>query len=618
MSNVYDKYLTEKVRVCIRIRPFLHYEHGTQSESPLIVNKDDERKISIGKGVNYYTSYYDKIFFDNSTQEDIYEYIDICKLDSQRGINCTILAYGQTGSGKTYTIFGDKWTSSNGLNDNDYIIKDEYDFVYNKNISYDSSHQGNGIIPRLVYDYFHSSGNDNDITNANTNINNYDITVSFVQIYNEKVYDLLTDPQVYNDNNKPKFRIGGKHSYSSITPIKTPHLVIKENKAIGVYIENLTQITLYSYEQCMNLLMLGENNRKKRQTTKNEMSSRSHTVFMLMINSKQPNDNGVYTSSRINICDLAGSEKYDQRFKYNSLHLQEMININKSLSTLGNVINALVNKKTYIPYKDSKLTQLLQNSLGGNTRTILIATISPLLSSYDETISTLKFADRAHSLFTKLEINTNVAGIKGLTISNVNLDNKNSGVIIDKLTKEVNELKQLLNIRQRNGIVNDIGSDDKRKDIENEIIQLRKENMELRKALKRSKQGSYDKVKDYESEGVLSTLSKAGRTELSRRSKKEGGDNDSLLSKSGKKVIYGDGNSIRSVNTSVNRMKMFNKVSNSNNNYYSQVLTYKSGDYLNNIKLFEQMEKDNNEKMLREIENIKKRNIAKRNKIQYI
>ena len=611
-------YVTEKVRVCVRIRPVLHYENGTQSESPLIVDKEDERKISIGKGVNYYTSHYDKIFFDSSTQEDVYEYIDICKLDSQRGINCTILAYGQTGSGKTYTIFGDKWTSSNGLNDNEYIIKDEYDFVYNKNISYDSSNQGNGIIPRLVYDYFHPSGNDND-SSTNINISNYDITVSFVQIYNEKVYDLLTDPTVYNEhNNKPKFRIGGKHSYSTITPIKTPHLIIKENKSIGVYIENLTQIILYSYEQCMNLLMLGENNRKKRQTTKNEMSSRSHTVFMLMINSKQPNDNGVYTSSRINICDLAGSEKYDQRFKYNSLHLQEMININKSLSTLGNVINALVNKKNYIPYKDSKLTQLLQNSLGGNTRTILIATVSPLLSSYDETISTLKFADRAHSLFTKLEINTNVAGIKGLTISNVNLDNKNSGIIIDKLTKEVNELKQLLNIRQRNGIVNDIGSDDKRKEIENEIIQLRKENMELRKALKlnRSKQqGSYDKVKDYESEGVLSTLSKAGRTEMSRRSKDKG-DSNSVLSKSGKNVIYGDGNSIRSVNISVNRGKVGNK--GSNNNYYKQALLYRSGDYLNNIKLFEQMERDNNEKMLREIENIKKRNVAKRNKIQYI
>ena len=616
MSNVY-----EKVRVCVRIRPVLHYENGTQSESPLIVDKEDERKISIGKGVNYYTSYYDKIFFDSSTQEDVYEYIDICKLDSQRGINCTILAYGQTGSGKTYTIFGDKWTSSNGLNDNEYIIKDEYDFVYNKNISYDSSNQGNGIIPRLVYDYFHSSGNDNDNdSSTNISISNYDITVSFVQIYNEKVYDLLTDPTVYNDHNsKPKFRIGGKHSYSTITPIKTPHLIIKENKSIGVYIENLTQITLYSYEQCMNLLMLGENNRKKRQTTKNEMSSRSHTVFMLMINSKQPNDNGVYTSSRINICDLAGSEKYDQRFKYNSLHLQEMININKSLSTLGNVINALVNKKNYIPYKDSKLTQLLQNSLGGNTRTILIATVSPLLSSYDETISTLKFADRAHSLFTKLEINTNVAGIKGLTISNVNLDNKNSGIIIDKLTKEVNELKQLLNIRQRNGIVNDIGSDDKRKEIENEIIQLRKENMELRKALKlnRSKQqGSYDKVNDYESEGVVSTLSKAGHTEMSRRSKDKE-DSNSVLSKSGKNVIYGDGNSVRSVNISVNKGKVGNKGSNSNN-YYKQALLYRSGDYLNNIKMFEQMERDNNEKMIREIENIKKRNVAKRNKIQYI
>ena len=103
---------------------------------------------------------------------------------------------------------------------------------------------------------------------------------------------------------------------------------------------------------------------------------------------------------------------------------------------------------------------------------------------------------------------------------------------------------------------------------------------------------------------------------MSRRSKDKG-DSNSVLSKSGKNVIYGDGNSIRSVNTSVNRGNVVKKVSNSNN-YYKQAMMYRSGDYLNNIKLFEQMERDNNEKMLREIENIKKRNIAKRNKIQYI
>ena len=173
------------------------------------------------------------------------------------------------------------------------------------------------------------------------------------------------------------------------------------------------------------------------------MSSRSHTIFI--INIQKENLNFV---SKIKLCDLAGSERYDSRESYKKLHFDEMKNINKSLLVLGNVIHSLgtrnsnlhmtenkikKQKKVFVPFKDSKLTKILEDSLGGNSITYLIANISPCDENYDETLSTLKFADRAHSIVTKISMNK--------------LDNKNESKEFYKIYYELSQLKQLLNIR---------------------------------------------------------------------------------------------------------------------------------------------------------------------------
>lgn len=158
---------------------------------------------------------------------------------------------------------------------------------------------------------------------------------------------------------------------------KNKHLEIREDKIYGVYVNGLTEYICQNLYDCMTLLRRGEKSRKKRQTKKNNMSSRSHTIFKILIESNKVICNGKLKRGKIYLCDLAGSEKTDKNLDIKSQHFNEMININLSLSTLGKVISCLSNKSSYIPYRDSKLTRILQDSLGGNTKTYFIATISP-------------------------------------------------------------------------------------------------------------------------------------------------------------------------------------------------------------------------------------------------
>ena len=191
--------------------------------------------------------------------------------------------------------------------------------------------------------------------------------------------------------------------------------LIKYDKRNGVIIEGVNEIRTPTFYDIFELLRQGEINRKIRQTRRNEMSSRSHTIFIINIQNLKSN-----VISKIKLCDLAGSERYDSRESYKKIHFNEMVNINKSLLILGNVIHSLgqnnsntnstnnknnKNKKVFAPYKDSKLTQILEDSLGGNSATYLIANISPCDENFEETISTLKFADRAHSIMTKVSLN---------------------------------------------------------------------------------------------------------------------------------------------------------------------------------------------------------------------
>jgi hypothetical protein len=265
-------YTEEPIRILIRIRPFFSEEETTIT--PLIIDEKDDQSIKIGKKGQYYEGIYDKIFFSNSTQKEIFDYLSLFLNKISNGINFTIISYGQTGTGKTYTIFGKEWTNNANYSDNFRYTK--YDFIKN-NMKIIQNAESNGIVPRMLLYIF------------NSNIfNDFDISCSFMQIYNEKIYDLLGE-EIDNSN---KFIIPYGNDISSINPINQKSLEILENKKLGIFIQGLSQIVVNSLEDCINILIKGEENRKKRQTNKNELSSRSHILFIVKLQSKNPDEKG--------------------------------------------------------------------------------------------------------------------------------------------------------------------------------------------------------------------------------------------------------------------------------------------------------------------------------------
>ena len=457
----------EKIKVLVRIRPFLQNENS--SNTGLNIDSDQTQKIEISKSLKKFEATFDRVLSQNSTQKDVFNFVKPCMKLIKQGINCTILAYGQTGSGKTYTMFGGEWAMNDKSTDYDQrknFNKDKYNFILNEELMIDPFSKTNGIIPNLIMALFQAYGS------YDSNENNIIITCSYIQIYNEKVYDLLVDEEEMVEQKKNFDLHTGIGKQAHEKPIKQKPLKIKYDRKNGVTIEGVNEIRTPSFYDIFELLRQGEINRKIRQTKRNEMSSRSHTIFIINVQNLKTN-----VISKIKLCDLAGSERYDSKEYYKKLHFDEMVNINKSLLVLGNVIHALGSnnnlnitdsktkkqKKIFAPYKDSKLTQILEDSLGGNSVTYLLATISPCDENFDETLSTLKFADRAHSIMTKVSMNK--------------LSNKDEGFKskeFNKICDELFQLKQLLNIRRKRGTL---------EPIQEELLKLKDENTQLKKYL---------------------------------------------------------------------------------------------------------------------------------------
>ena len=455
----------EKIKVLVRIRPFLQNENT--SNTGLNIDSDNTQKIEISKSLKRFEATFDRVLSQSSTQKDVFNFVKPCVKLIKQGINCTILAYGQTGSGKTYTMFGGEWAMNDKSNDYDQrkkFNKDKYNFILNEELMIDPFSKTNGIIPNLIMNLFQTYSNDNNII----------ITCSYIQIYNEKVYDLLVDEDEVIEQKNIFDLTTGVGRQTNDKPIKQKPLKIKYDRKNGVTLEGVHEIRTPNFYDIFELLRQGEINRKIRQTKRNEMSSRSHTIFIINIQNEKLN-----VVSKIKLCDLAGSERYDSRESYKKLHFDEMVNINKSLLVLGNVIHALGNnsnnslsmtenknkkpKKIFAPYKDSKLTQILEDSLGGNSVTYLLATISPCDENFEETISTLKFADRAHSIMTKVSMN-----------KLNNLDDGYKYREFNKICEELSQLKQLLNIRKKRGTL---------EPIQEELLKLKDENTQLKKYL---------------------------------------------------------------------------------------------------------------------------------------
>ncbi|XP_073138278.1 kinesin-like protein KIN-12B isoform X2 [Henckelia pumila] len=337
--------------VIVRVRP----PNKDEEEGLHVVQKIGDDSLSIAGQ----TFTFDSIADIESNQMDIFQLVGAPLVENcLAGFNSSVFAYGQTGSGKTYTI----WGASNA-----FLEEDQ-----------------EGLAPRVFRRLFERI-DEEQVKQADRNLV-FMCRCSFLEIYNEQITDLL-DPSQKN-------------------------LQIREDVNSGVYVENLTEECVSSMKDVSQLLIKGLSNRRTGSTSVNAESSRSHSVFTCVVESRSKSaaDGLSYVKvSRINFVDLAGSERQKQTGAAGE-RLKEAGNINRSLSQLGNLINILAEvsqtgKHRHIPYRDSKLTFLLQESLGGNAKLAMICAVSPSQSCKSETFSTLRFAQRAKAIKNKAIVN---------------------------------------------------------------------------------------------------------------------------------------------------------------------------------------------------------------------
>eukprot|EP00892_Ulva_mutabilis_P011777 jgi/Ulvmu1/8972/UM005_0063.1 len=373
----------ENFKVVIRVRPpverelndYEPYQNTIQvgsAQKELTISETLSNGSSRGPEPMLYATYrftFDHVFAQNDGQQQVYELAARPAVASVlQGYNASIIAYGQTGTGKTYTMEG----------------------IY--------GHEG--IVPRAVQDIFRSIGVDSDPNSQ------YLVRVSYLQIYNEVISDLLKTDR--------------------------SNLNIREDARRGVYVDKLSEWVVRSEVELLELMALGSKNRMTGSTKMNDVSSRSHAIFTVTVEHSvthgrqdvQDLQKSVATSrqmglaaampdmpqsirvGKLNLVDLAGSERVHITGATGK-RLEESKSINQSLSALGNVIAALTDKRprAHIPYRDSKLTRILEDSLGGNCKTTMMCMVSPALDAFAEGVSTLKFANRAKTIRNRAEVN---------------------------------------------------------------------------------------------------------------------------------------------------------------------------------------------------------------------
>jgi kinesin family protein 5 len=330
------------IKVVARFRPQNRIEREANSEQVVSFQSKETLTVSSKDASPSFT--FDRVFPINTAQQDVFDYSIRGTVDDVlAGYNGTVFAYGQTGSGKTYTMMGADI----------------------------NQHEAKGIIPRIVEQIFHS------IMTSNGDVE-FTVKVSYMEIYMEKIRDLLVP---HNDN-----------------------LPVHEDKTKGVYVKGLHEFYVGSVEEVYEILERGGAARAVAATNMNQESSRSHSIFVIEVAQKHV-ETGAAKSGRLFLVDLAGSEKVGKTGASGQT-LEEAKKINKSLTSLGMVINALSDgKSSHIPYRDSKLTRILQESLGGNSRTTLIINCSPSGYNFDETVSTLRFGERAKTIKQKAKVN---------------------------------------------------------------------------------------------------------------------------------------------------------------------------------------------------------------------
>lgn len=433
----------ENFKVVIRVRPPLerevggkHYRHSvavdaTNATCTLSENLEAWRcgggaVDSEGVVFNTHQHAFDHVYDQDASQKEVYERsAKDAVLSTLQGYNAAILAYGQTGTGKTYTMEGDplarrraaeKASRADGELKKASRRAPAAGGPSSSVGQEDATGSERGIIPRAIEDIF------GYITDDTSPRSKYLVRASYVQIYNEVISDLLKPERV--------------------------NLQCREDKKRGVYVEGLSEWVVRTPDEIYGLMERGAAQRATGSTKMNELSSRSHAVFIIIVenarveaddsNDGKEGSNELRQSFRVgklHLVDLAGSERV-RLTGATGVRLEESKKINQSLSALGNVIKALTEKKgrSHVPYRDSKLTRVLEDSLGGNCKTTMMCMISPALEAFAESLSTVKFANRAKY-------------IKNTANVNEDLDQKS---LLRKYERELRRLRQELDERAKN------------------------------------------------------------------------------------------------------------------------------------------------------------------------
>ncbi|XP_008218206.1 PREDICTED: kinesin-1-like protein PSS1 [Prunus mume] len=388
--------------ICARFRPLSSKERRDHGDTVCIRCIDAETFLFKDEKDEEFTFSFDKVFYEKSEQAQVYEFLawPIVK-DAVDAINGTIITYGQTGAGKTYSMEGPS-----------ILVCDE---------------QKRGLLPRIVEGLF-------DCIKSSGGTMKHSIKLSMVEIYMEKVRDLF---DLSKDN-----------------------IQIKESKSQGILLNGVTEISVSDPAEALQSLSSGIANRAVGETQMNMASSRSHCIYIFTVHQEVKRDDRLKTGKLI-LVDLAGSEKVEKTGAEGKV-LEEAKTINKSLSVLGNVINALTcgspGKANHIPFRDSKLTRILQDSLGGNSRTALLCCCSPSPSNALESLSTLRFGMRAKHIKMSPRVKCNedkCAEKQGPASSPIK--HESCEIILDKLKErfDAEDVKLLEELFTLNGILFD-------------------------------------------------------------------------------------------------------------------------------------------------------------------
>lgn len=373
------------VQVVLRCRPMNEKEKQIKTNVAISCNEYKGEVSVVQDKSNHQMDksfIFDGVFGPKSLQNDLFEQVVVPIIDlALEGYTCTILAHGQSGTGKTYTMEGEGNMHKDGVFDD-----------------------GVGVIPRAVQQIFYVLG---------TQKAEYNMKVMYLELYNEDITDLLVDKNLEANQKKS--------------------ISIMEDGEGNVYLRGLEEIEVKGADEVYKILHAGSMKKHTAETFSNEKSNRSHSIFSISINMKECFQDGVelLKCGKLNFVDLAGSENILRS------RARESGMINKSLLTFGRVINALAENSNHVPYRDSKLTRLLRDSLGGRTKTCLIATISPSISCLEETLNTLEYAHRSKNIKNKPEVNQKVL----------------RSALFNNLYSEIDHLKRELHAtREKNGI----------------------------------------------------------------------------------------------------------------------------------------------------------------------